>query len=362
MNTINNNHQGGVPVVLDDFRFTDAAYREAFYGLLSAIGVSPSNTFKISGVNRTVAAGVVTVSEGYVSIEGEICKFPQIQYPVPTMGQVEYFVIETTYDPNGDVQTESGTPIQLYEVRRASIAISATPPAQHTRLQDAKPILSSNIHDNNDKVLATSKAVKDAKEYAIAETIRRYVSEAFDGDGSTDPDDVPDGELWLGKFAKVIISETMTKVLNTLKVNGHITSDNVLVIDAPTQIDEDVQIAGELNVGNVHAQNIQAIEIDADNAPKSIIQVNSSNVVVRDFSLIGNTAIAHLSAGRWQIEYTDLPIGSTITAIATSNKAPSPSDLVVSAVSSSTDIDIYIRTAEGGNFVDAPFSLIAFIY
>lgn len=140
MNNFKTTDNGGLPFVLDDFRWIDSGYREAFKGIMSAYGVADSTAVIISGCARTVASGTVTIAEGFVSLGGEICYVPTHTYAEPTGGQVEYFDLNVTYDPVGNKPFQSTSNFDTYEKRACKITVASSVPAGYTLYSDAKTI------------------------------------------------------------------------------------------------------------------------------------------------------------------------------------------------------------------------------
>lgn len=140
MNNFKTTDNGGLPFVLDDFRWIDAGYREAFKGIMSAYGVADSTAVIISGCARTVASGTVTIAEGFVSLGGEICYVPLHTYAEPSGGQVEYFDLIVTYDPLGNKPFQSTVNYNTYEKRACKITVASSVPAGYTSYADAKNV------------------------------------------------------------------------------------------------------------------------------------------------------------------------------------------------------------------------------
>lgn len=122
MNKLKTTHNGGMGLELDDFRFMDNGYRDAFKGILSAFKVPLHHAIILSGCVRSVANNQVTVSEGYVSLAGEVMYMPTQSYP---LGGYEYIVPNITYANTGDEAFQDGNIHSTYEVRQAHIQVSA---------------------------------------------------------------------------------------------------------------------------------------------------------------------------------------------------------------------------------------------
>ena len=125
MNKLKTTANGGFDFFLDDFRFEQAAVREAFYGLLSAWGVTNADSFIISGVVNSggfVPGGTFTA--GYVSFGGEIFKVEAGTLPSHVPGGSFMFAVDTSYDAAGNKVFEDSSSQQTYEVRKAKIISS----------------------------------------------------------------------------------------------------------------------------------------------------------------------------------------------------------------------------------------------
>ena len=140
MNLLKTTDNGGFPLMLNDFRWIDQGYREAFKAMMSGYGVDDSTAVIISGCERTVASGTVTIAAGFISIGGEICLVPSHTYPEPTIGQVEYWDLFNTFDPNGLKVFQSTLDYDTYQVRVGKITVASALPAGYTTYSDTKNI------------------------------------------------------------------------------------------------------------------------------------------------------------------------------------------------------------------------------
>ncbi len=107
---------GGFGELLDDLTFDQQSVRDAFYGLLSAFGVSIADSFIISGCNLISSV----YQPGYISLGGEILKFDGGSCGV-SVGHTRVWDVLLTYDSDGDRVLESGGTFQAYQVRKAQI-------------------------------------------------------------------------------------------------------------------------------------------------------------------------------------------------------------------------------------------------
>lgn len=147
MNNFKTNYDGGLPLVLDDFRWMHSITTEAFKSVLSSFGITDQQTFIFSGCQRSVAGGIVTITEGYVSIGGEPCHVLEHSYPEPTGGDVEFWVIDTSYDASGAKVFQNTTLNETYEIRKGKISVGASVPPGNTSYSNTNTI-HELIHSN----------------------------------------------------------------------------------------------------------------------------------------------------------------------------------------------------------------------
>lgn len=140
MNLFKTTDNGGLPLTLNDFRWIDEGYREAFKAMMSGYGVDDSTAVIISGCERTVVSGTVTIAAGFISIGGEICLVPSHTYPEPTIGQVEYWDLFNTFDVTGLKVFQSTLDYDTYQVRVGKITVASSLPAGYTTYSDTKDI------------------------------------------------------------------------------------------------------------------------------------------------------------------------------------------------------------------------------
>ncbi len=141
MNNVITTNNGGFPVVLDDLRFNQQAVRDAFYGLLSAFGVSAADSFIISGCVIASYSIGGAYSAGWISLNGEILQVDAGVLPSPGVGEDWYWAADVTYDAAGAKVMENATTVQAYQVRKGKI-ISSTAGLPATLLT---PTLSDKI-------------------------------------------------------------------------------------------------------------------------------------------------------------------------------------------------------------------------
>ena len=139
MNQLISTQNGGIPLDWNDFRFEQAAVREAFYGILSAFGITPAQSFILSGC--VIGGGSITA--GYIAKGGEVYQVDAQAIPTPGIGQYVYFNVAVTYDPSGDETMFNGVVAQTYAVRKAVLAL--TTDATEMLLSSATPTIHSLI-------------------------------------------------------------------------------------------------------------------------------------------------------------------------------------------------------------------------
>ncbi len=129
MNNLKTIALGGMPYNLDDMRWVDAGVREAFKGIMSAFNVNLNEVFILSGCVRSVVSGTASITEGYVSIGGEVCKVPAHSYAVATGSDKEYWSLVTSFDVTGQKVYQNSAIEDTYEIRQAKVVVGATLPA-----------------------------------------------------------------------------------------------------------------------------------------------------------------------------------------------------------------------------------------
>lgn len=163
----NTDQQGGMPAKLNDWRWVAAGLSEALRGILSPFDVSSNHTFILSGCTRSVASGTVTIQEGFISIGGEVCYVPFHTYPVPTGGDVEYFAVDVSYDPEGQKAFKNPpipTLVETYEIRIGKIVVAASVPSGYTLLSSVKrypQLINDFITEQTVNSLVTEDTVND---------------------------------------------------------------------------------------------------------------------------------------------------------------------------------------------------------
>lgn len=125
MNKFQSTDTGGLPLRGNDFTFMQQALAGALTGMLTAYN---SPLFIISGCERSVSNGTVTIASGYVCISGEVYFVHESYYPEPVTGESEYWEVYTIYDSAGSKLFENGVTHQTYRMDMARVVKGTTPP------------------------------------------------------------------------------------------------------------------------------------------------------------------------------------------------------------------------------------------
>lgn len=147
MNKLKTTDLGGFPVKLDDFRFAHSGIQEALKGIISTYGIEDSTAVILSGCVKTMHFSTVNISEGYISIGGEICYAPAQSYEAPEFGYFDYWMIESSFDTNGLKQFQNLSMNNTYEVRIGKVQISNSIPSGFSSVSSVKTVLEI-IKDN----------------------------------------------------------------------------------------------------------------------------------------------------------------------------------------------------------------------
>lgn len=148
MNQLISENNGGFPVTLNDLRFIEGAVRTAFEGLLKAFQISNDSTFIVYGCERAVSGGIVTIAEGAVSINGELCIVQEHSYPVPGPGFFEFFDLDISSIPEGLKVLQNGVSVDAYTVRNAKVKVAGSIPSglmAYSSIQNMFSIIQTKI-------------------------------------------------------------------------------------------------------------------------------------------------------------------------------------------------------------------------
>ncbi len=121
MNKLDTSNNGGMPIELDDLEWLDAAYRDAWYGFISAFGITAPTSFKLSGCVVTVVGNIFTTTAGYLCLNGEILKVDAHSITTTALHTAKW-ILEETYDITGNEQFFNTNSYDTYQKRRAVLA------------------------------------------------------------------------------------------------------------------------------------------------------------------------------------------------------------------------------------------------
>lgn len=140
MNRLDTTPLGGVPFDWDDWKWEQDGVREAFFGLISAWGIDPADSFIISGCTSTLNGLNYDISEGYIALSGEIYKVDAHSVVVALAGGFAHqWAPLISYDPAGFEATKNAGTVNTYENRRAHVVNALIVGA-------FMPMLSDDIH------------------------------------------------------------------------------------------------------------------------------------------------------------------------------------------------------------------------
>lgn len=123
MNKLQTNYNGKMPFELDDLRWMDDAYREAFYGFASAFGITEADSFKLSGCEVTISVNGnnndYICTSGYIYFKGEVLKVNEHTVSIPNNPENDMVVfdVDVSYDPDGLDVFEDNSSHDTYEIR-----------------------------------------------------------------------------------------------------------------------------------------------------------------------------------------------------------------------------------------------------
>jgi hypothetical protein len=119
MNKFKTNINGGLPFTLDDLRWMDAAYREAFLGFWKAFATDTKDGFILAGCAMADQSVGTTVNEGWICLNGEICYVPE--HTIPAGSATAHWDFDLSYDSTGLKTFADSTTNDTYEVRVAKV-------------------------------------------------------------------------------------------------------------------------------------------------------------------------------------------------------------------------------------------------
>ncbi len=163
MNKLQTTSNGGFPILLDDLRWTDDAYREAFAGAMASYGIDTyAASFILAGCVIT-GSTTHTCASGWICLKGEILRVDAHVLPALVAGQIYYWAVVETNDPAGSKIFRNNSTIDTYKVRRAKI-IGGTAPSDYlgTDITSPTPRLSDKIFNNLDALRKFARITQEA--------------------------------------------------------------------------------------------------------------------------------------------------------------------------------------------------------
>ncbi|MDB9498561.1 hypothetical protein [Nodularia spumigena] len=150
MNRLETLNNGGFPLTLNDFRYADAAVRQALYGVFSAYSdLLPGNGFIISGCTWVTATAGQSYTAGFIFIAGEIVQCDGGVFPTRPVGESYIWDVVEIADPAGVKVFRNQASNNTYFERRAVIISALVPPPPSTSyLPLNAPRLAKKMYDS----------------------------------------------------------------------------------------------------------------------------------------------------------------------------------------------------------------------
>jgi len=110
---------------LDDIEWVDSSVREAFYGLISSLGITAPGSFKLSGCEVTITPNGgnddYACTEGYICLKGEVYKVDACTVSIDNSPhtQMVIFYPDVTVDLSKPKTFEDTSTHYCYETRKA---------------------------------------------------------------------------------------------------------------------------------------------------------------------------------------------------------------------------------------------------
>ena len=146
MNKLKTDNLGGVSFDWDDWRWEQDGVKEAFFGLVSAWGIDPADSFIISGCESTLNGLNYDISAGFVALNGEIYKVDAHSVAVSLgAGNTHFWQEVVSFDPAGLEPTKNAGTVNTYEIRRA-VVVNGTIPVP-TFMPMVAETIHKKIHD-----------------------------------------------------------------------------------------------------------------------------------------------------------------------------------------------------------------------
>lgn len=120
MNKLKTAFSAGVDFNWDDLAWMQDASRDAFYGLLSAFGIDPDESFILSGCVVTIGPSSASTTAGYISLNGEILKVEAHSIVYDGSSPVVWRLQETD-DATGTEEDSAGNTVECYQKRIATL-------------------------------------------------------------------------------------------------------------------------------------------------------------------------------------------------------------------------------------------------
>lgn len=118
MNKLKTSYPAGVDFNWDDLAWMQDATRDAFYGLLSAFGIDPDESFILSGCAVTIGPSSASTTAGYIALSGEIYKVSAHSIVYDGSSPVVWRLQETD-DATGTETDSTGSTVECYQKRVA---------------------------------------------------------------------------------------------------------------------------------------------------------------------------------------------------------------------------------------------------
>lgn len=169
MNKFKTDNNGGLPFVLDDLRWMQDNFIDAFNNILKEFAIDTNSNFIISGCIASMNNGL-SITAGYIYLNGEVVKV-DAQLNVSSFNPVDYWALSkiTTYDPAGLKEFNNGNSYDTYQKNRGVIAgYTGTCPAN---LLQIYPVISNRL---SDKVLLALMMKADTEWITVGGEISGY--------------------------------------------------------------------------------------------------------------------------------------------------------------------------------------------
>lgn len=139
---------GGFPLCMDDTRWMDDAYRQAFNDIMKGIAAGTANPVILHGVSFDYSnSGIIIINEGSIYYNNEVYHVnSQILTRNPAQGSVLYLRWEPQYDPDGNVVFEDGVSHNIHQIRRAFFEWNTSQPTNSLPWEDWDVLLSLISH------------------------------------------------------------------------------------------------------------------------------------------------------------------------------------------------------------------------